>query len=130
MKAWSAAPTRAGRGSSLATEPKKPAAAGKTAARAGKSASAAELKAVESRLAALESGLEAAERRLADRTEALEARIGAVEDRGTPAPPMRMPEGFVNSVRHGIDRLAELIRRNPITALILIVAFLLVALFS
>ena len=36
----------------------------------------------------------------------------------------------MNSVRQAIDRTAELIRRNPITALILIVAFLLVALFS
>ena len=114
----------------MATEPKKPAAASKTAARSGKSAQAAELKAIDARLAALESGLEAAERRLADRTAALEARIGAIEDRGPATPAMRMPAGFVDGVRQAIDRSAEVIRRNPITALILIVAFLLVALFS
>ncbi len=114
----------------MATEPKQPAAAGKTATRAGKSASAADLKALETRLAAVESGLEAAERRLAERTAALDARIDAVENRGEALPTMRMPAGFANSVRQAIDRTAELIRRNPITALILIVAFLLVALFS
>ena len=130
MKGWSAAPIHAGRGLSLATEPKKPASTGKTAARAAKSAPAAELKAIEARLTALESGLEAADRHLAERTAALESRIGAVEDRGSAAPAMQMPEGFVNTVRHWLDRAAELIRRNPITALILIVAFLLVALFS
>ncbi len=43
---------------------------------------------------------------------------------------MPLPAGVVNSVRQALDRTAELIRRNPITALILIVAFLLVALFS
>ncbi len=114
----------------MATEPKKPAAAGKSTARAAKSAPAAELKAIEARLTALESGLESAERRLSERAAALESRIGAVEDRGSAAPAMQMPAGFVNSIRHGLDRSAELIRRNPITALILIVAFLLVALFS
>ena len=114
----------------MATEPKKPATAAKTAAKSGKSAPAAELKAIDSRLSALESGLESAERRLAERTAALEARIGAIEDRGASAPTMPMPAGFVNSVRQALDRTAELIRRNPITALILIVAFLLVALFS
>ena len=114
----------------MATEPKKPAAAGKTTARAGKSASAADLKTLESRLSTLESTLEAAENRLSDRAKSLEARVAAVENSGSAAPAMRMPEGFVNTVKHWLDRSAELIRRNPITALILIVAFLLVALFS
>ena len=116
----------------MATEPtKKSAAAGKTASRARKPApAAADMKAVEARITALESGLEAAEKRLSDRAAALESRVSAVEDRGTRALNVDMPDGFVAGARHLFDRLTDIVRRNPITALILIVAFLLVALFS
>ena len=131
MTAWSAVPTRAGRVLSLATEPKKPAGAAKSASRTGKSTStAADLKAVETRLAALESDLKGAEQRLAERTAALESRIGAVEDRDPASATLPLPAGLANTARQAADRSTEFIRRNPAVALILIFAFLLVALFS
>lgn len=115
----------------MATEQKKPAASAKAVGKTSKPAPVApDLGAIASRLSALESGLETAQQRLAQRTAALEARIGAMEERGTSAPKVNLPAGIPDSVRQGIDRAAELIRQNPITALILIVAFLLVAIFS
>lgn len=130
----------------MATEPKSAAEPKKTtpAKSSGKSAKPAESVPVpksqdpkgadqtglESRLSALESGLDAAEQRLAKRAAALEARIGAMEQRETSAPKVRMPAGLVDGTRQAIDRAADWIRHNPVTALILIVAFLLVAIFS
>lgn len=115
----------------MATEPKKPAGAAKTASRSGKSNStAADLKAVESRMAALESDLKGAEQRLAERAAALESRIGAVEDRAPASATLPMPAGLANTARQALDRCTEFLRRNPVVALILISAFLLVALFS
>ena len=131
MTVWSAAPTRDGRVSSLATEPKKPAGAAKTASRSGKSTSnAAEVKAVEARLSALESELKGAEQRLAERAAALESRIGALEDRDPASATLPVPAGLANAARQALDRSTEFIRRNPVVALILIFVFLLVALFS
>ncbi len=46
------------------------------------------------------------------------------------APKVRMPAGLVDGTRQAIDRAVDWIRHNPVTALILIVAFLLVAIFS
>ena len=46
------------------------------------------------------------------------------------APKVRMPAGLVDGTRQAIDRAVDYIRHNPVTALILIVAFLLVAIFS
>lgn len=128
----------------MATEPKKPTATGKTPGRAAKPApvgketvradkpepAGPDLKAVEARISALETGLDEAQQQLAQRAAALEARIGAMEERQASAPKVQMPEGVAESVRGGWDRAVDLIRRNPITALILIVAFLLVAIFS
>ena len=133
MTVWSAAPTRDGRVLSLATEPKKPAGAAKTASRSGKSTSnAADVKAVETRLSALESELKGAEQRLAERAAALESRIGALEDRdpASASATLPMPAGLANAARQALDRSTEFIRRNPVVALILIFVFLLVALFS
>lgn len=112
----------------MATEPKKPAAPAKSGGRTAKSSP--DLTALTSRLSALESGLEAAEKRLGQQTTALEARIGAMEERGTTTRKVNLPAGIPDGVRQVIDRAADLIRHNPITALILIVAFLLVAIFN
>jgi len=115
----------------VATEPKKPAGSAKSPGRATKPAPAApDATAIAARLSTLESGLEAVEKRLGQRTAALEARIGALEERGTSAPKVNLPAGTPDGVRQFIDRAADLIRHNPITALILIVAFLLVAIFN
>ena len=129
MTVWSAVPTRDGRVLSLATEPKKPA-AGKTSARAGKSTAASELKAVETRLSALESDLKGAEQRLTERAAALESRIGALEDRDPASATLPLPAGLANTARQVADRSTEFVRRNPAVALILIFAFLLVALVT
>jgi len=115
----------------VATEPKKPAASAKATGKAAKPATPApDTAAIGSRLSKLESGLESVEQRLGQRTAAIEARIGALEERGTSAPKVNLPAGVPEGVRNVIDRAADLIRHNPITALILIVAFLLVAIFN
>lgn len=127
----------------MATEPKKPAGTAKPAAtakpagtakaagRATKPARpAADGAALESRLSKLESGLEAVEQRLGQRAAALEARMGTLEKSGTSTPRVNLPAGVPDSVRQFVDRAVDLVRHNPITALILIVAFLLIAIFS
>lgn len=68
---------------------------------------------------------------MTQRTATLESRLVAVESREAPAAQrVNLPEGVPESVRQGINRAVDLVRHNPITALILIVAFLLVAIFS
>ncbi len=128
----------------MATEPKKPATPGKTAGKTtktaptrseskapvSKTADMPDLSAVESRISALETGLKATESRLAQQMAALETRIGAVEGREAPVQKINLPDGVPEGVRQGIDRAANLVRQNPITALILIIAFLLVAIFN
>lgn len=135
----------------MATEPKKPASSsrgsGKTARGASPRAGATtadakpavakipeppapDQKAADGRISALEAGLKSAEARLAERTAALERRLAAVESGQAPGQKVNLPAGVPESVRQGIDRAADLVRHNPITALILIVAFLLVAIFS
>lgn len=124
----------------MATEPKKPATSGRTArktskpATVGMAAKGADLKAVEARITALESALrseiKAAQDSQAQTKTALESRIAAVEKRASPTQTVTLPEGVPAGIRQGIDRAADLVRHNPITALILIIAFLLVAIFS
>lgn len=121
----------------MATEPKKTgstgksASTGKTAAKpAAKEAAPDASKAIEARLSDVESAMQAAEQRLTQKATALETRIVALEQRGGGEQSVRLPAGVPDGVRQFVDRAAELVRRNPITALILIIAFLLVAIFS